>query len=87
MNAGQKIEIEVTLMDYNAKRSIDKHGWVKSITRDYTFKGTDGITYTFHTTGINQFYGVNIGETITMKATVKEVTETETKLIRCRKAK
>lgn len=87
MNAGQKIEIEVTMVDYNLKVFRDKHGWTTGHTLDITFKGTDGTTYTFHTTSANTgLYGVKPGDTFKMKATVKEVTDTEVKLIRCRKA-
>lgn len=85
MYAGQKIEIEVAMVDYNV-RTTYKHGWANNHIRDYTFKDADGTTYKFHTTGCTGFYGVKPGDTFKMKATVKEVTDTEVKLIRCRKA-
>ena len=87
MIAGQKVEIEVTLVDFQHRAIMDKHGWVNSHVCDITFKGTDGTTYTFHTTSANTgLYGVKVGDTFKMKATVKEVADTEIKLIRCRKA-
>ena len=86
LNAGQKIEIEVTMVDYKARKIIDRHGYMNGWAKEITFKGSDGTTYTHTTTGGCGLYGVKIGDTFKMKATVKEVTDTEVKLIRCRKA-
>ena len=88
MNAGQKIEIEVTLVEYKAEPITGRHGVVTAHRREATFKGLDGQTYTQSTTGCDTGLSrVKLGETFKMKATVKEVTDTEVKLIRCRKAK
>ena len=87
MYAGQKIEIEVTMVDRKSRKIIDRHGYLNGFAKEYTFKGLDGTTYTHTTTAcVVGLYGVEPGETFKMKATVKEVTDTEVKLIRCRKA-
>lgn len=85
MIAGQKIEIEVTITKVTERfiKSRDGGTW-NTPERTYKMQDGSGNIYTWFSK--EAIHIGDEGEQVKIKATVKELTNTEIKLIRCRKA-